>query len=197
MSQPEASQPPVPSSPQPKWQTCDEVELIDAARCDREAFGELYRRHYSAIANYVYRRTGRDDATEDLLSEVFLAVLQGLQRYRHRGVPFRHWVYRIATHKVNRWARTQRRNFLSLDAVGPNAQAAPTEGEAMDVQRLLPQLLSLKPKQQAVLTLHYVEGLSVDEVAQVLKVPAGTVKSRLARARAALEERLRRGEGRS
>lgn len=187
--------PPVSAEPdeQPQgWDGLSERELIDRARKDREAFGELYRRHYDAMGSYVFRRTGCSHATEEILSDLFLSALQSLPRFKHQGVPIRHWLYRIATHSVTRWLRKQKRGFVSLSTLDPVSEdrAEPV----VETPPVLRHLLRMKPKQQAVLSLHYVEGLSVEEVGQVLAIPVGTVKSRLARARDQLAASLQRAE---
>jgi RNA polymerase sigma-70 factor (ECF subfamily) len=170
-------------------------DLIERAKRDRAAFAVLYRRHYDAIAGHVFRRVGDVHAAEDLVAEVFLTAMRYLPRYRQRGVPFRSWLYRIATNKVNRWARRHRRLVLkSLDADQERRSSGPApagEGET-DGELARRALLSLPPKHQAVLTLHYLEGLRVNEVAAVIECRVGTVKSRLSRARKALREQLER-----
>lgn len=172
----------------------DERDLIERAKSDRDAFGELYRRHYRAMAQYIHRRVGDAHATDDLVSELFLSVIRALPNYRYRGLPFRSWLYRIATHTVNRWARKQRRHAsASLDDIGVVSGPRPGDGdERDDPQRVRTALLALSLKHQAVLALHYLEGLSVEEVASVLGCRIGTVKSRLSRGRDALRERMTR-----
>ncbi len=171
----------------------DEGRLVERARQDPRAFAELYRRHRRVIASYVFRRTGDPHVTEDVLSEVFLAALRTLPRYRYRGVPVRVWLFRIATNAVNRWARRQRRRPTGsldtadvADRAGPD-RSTPSLGEA---ERARHALLSIAPKYQAVLSLHYLEGLSLLEVAAVIGCRAGTVKSRLGRGRQALRRQL-------
>ena len=173
---------------------CDdpERELIAQAKRDPKAFAMLYRRHYGAIAGYVQRRVGDSNVTDDLVAEVFLAAIRSLQRYRHRGT-FRAWLYRIATNVVNRWARRhQRRAKLEL-RLFMTTQRQAEEGSVMGsdgVEHARRALLSLSPKHQTVLALHYLEGLSVEGVAEVVGCGTGTVKSRLSRGREALRRRL-------
>ena len=97
---------------------CDsEQDLVERAKRDGEAFAALYRAHRQAIARYIYRRVGDVHATEDLVADVFMIALQSLPRFRSRGVPIRAWFYRIATNRVNRWARRERGRVLKqLDA---------------------------------------------------------------------------------
>jgi RNA polymerase sigma-70 factor (ECF subfamily) len=172
----------------------DEAALIARAGADPDAFALLVRRHYAAMADHLVRRTGDAHATEDLLSELFLAAYRGLGGYRDRGVPFRFWLYRIATRLANRWVRRNRRRFAPVDAahdVADPAACATVAAEARDEsERARALLLELAPRFQAVLALHYLEGLPIDDVAAVLDVRPGTVKSRLSRARDALRERM-------
>ena len=171
----------------------EEADLVERAKRDRQAFAALYGRYYPMLSDYVFRRTGHVHATEDLVSEVFLVVLRTLPRYRYRGVPVRFWMFRIATNAVNRWARRERRHAaMSLSAEQLPDAGSPrrsTDGE-VDPERARRALLSLSPKHQAVLSLHYFEGLAVKEVAAVIGCRVGTVKSRLARGRDALRQEL-------
>jgi len=173
----------------------DERELVERAKSDRAAFAALYRRHYRALSSHVLRRTGDVHTTEDLVSDVFLTALRTLPRYRYRGVPFRFWLLRIATNAVNRWARRRRRRVTETAQVAELADAATVRSSTdggLDVERAQRALLSLPPKYQAVLSLHYLEGLALGEVATVIGCRVGTVKSRLARAREALGAALSR-----
>jgi RNA polymerase sigma-70 factor, ECF subfamily len=175
------------------WPTADdEGDLIARARSDRDAFATLYRRHYRLLADHVYRRTGDAHATEDIVADVFLTVLRTLPRYRYRGVPVRFWLLRIATNAVNHWARRLRRHpTVALEPEQLSAaDADESRDHAADPQRTQQALLALPPKFQAVLSLHYFESLSVAEIAAVIGCRVGTVKSRLARAREALREKL-------
>jgi len=177
---------------------CDDSDrtLVTRAQRDAAAFAEIYRRNCHAIAGYILRRIGDRHATDDLVAEVFLAAMRALPRYRYRGVPLRAWLYRIATNTVNRWAkRNPWRNTVSLGLdrephESPAAASPSGEDVAGHAARARRAMLSLSLKHQSVLALHYLEDLSLEEVAVVLGCRVGTVKSRLSRARDALRERL-------
>ena len=154
--------------------------LIERAKHDSQAYAELYRQHYGAIAGYLLRRTGDRHAAEDLASETFLSAWKALRGYRDRGVPFRSWLMRIATNKANRWSRDLKRRRRHVRALGLENRASDSQHTSTGIQRAL---LGLAERDQAVLVLHHVEGLSVAQVADVLGTREGTVKSRLARAR--------------
>lgn len=171
------------------WTDVDgEQSLIERARHDRRAFAVLYRRHYAAVAGYLYRRTGDVHVTEDLVADVFVSALRAMPRYRQRGRPFRNWLYAIATNAANRWARRRRRWFH--EPLNDQTATAAEEDRHHAAGEAQQALLALSPKHQAVLTLHHVEGLRVEEVAAILGCRVGTVKSRLSRARAQLRARL-------
>jgi RNA polymerase sigma-70 factor (ECF subfamily) len=160
-----------------------DAELVARAQADPEAFAAIYRLHYSTIGRYLYRRVGDRTAAEDLVAETFLIALREIRRFQWRGVPVLHWLFRIATHAANRWAR--RRRFLDLAHI-PEGIA----GEAPDRMFLHKALRRLPSRFQEVLALHYLAELPVVDVARLLGVPPGTVKSRLSRARDALRRRL-------
>ncbi|MCH9035090.1 MAG: RNA polymerase sigma factor [Planctomycetes bacterium] len=178
-----------------EWDTAESADrdLISRAGHDRGAFALLYRQHYEAIAGHVFRRTGDAHVTDDIVAETFLAAMRSISRFRFRGIPFRAWLFRIATNKVNRWARKRRRDAVkSLESSGAvdAAASSATRESGHEADRARKAMWTLLPKHQAVLSLHYLEGMSLQEVASVIGCRVGTVKSRLARGRDALRERL-------
>ena len=168
----------------------DERSLVERAKRDRKAFALLYRSHYRSIAGYIYRRVGDVHTTEDLVADVFTAAMQALPRYRHRGLPVRAWLFRIASNRVNRWVRRQRRRAMApLTGDEAACEAQPADGPSrLDDARAA--LLTLPPKYQTALALHYLEGMPIAEVALATGCRVGTIKSRLARGRDALRRRL-------
>ena len=151
--------------------------LIEAAKNDRGAVAELYRIHYYAVSTYVHRRISNEEDANDVVSEVFIAMVVGLPKFRWRGVPFCIWLYRIATHKISRWAR--RRRWLVLDQFDELQTGVSNRPDQIDSEFIALALESLPVKLQDALSLHYLEGLSVAEIASVLNRSEGTVKSRL------------------
>jgi RNA polymerase sigma-70 factor (ECF subfamily) len=170
-----------------------ETALLLAAKHDPHALSELYRLHYPAIARYIMRRVGQMSIAEDLVADVFLNMVRYLPRFRVGPTPFRAWLYRLATNRVNRWARWQRRRAwrqLQDDVCARNDQ--PRREEAAHVRAAL---LTLPLPNQTVLALHYLEAMRLEEIAAVVGCAVGTVKSRLARGRVMLRALLQEGEG--
>ena len=158
------------------------------ARSDPDAFASLYRAHSPAIARYVRRRVGDPDLTDDLVAETFTVALEKLGGYRERGLPFRAWLYRLASTAIHRWVRRQR---LRVTAAFDREPEAPEDESSAAVELARATLLRLPVRYQTALALHYLEGLSVAEIAAVSQCRPGTVKARLSRGRELLRERLR------
>jgi RNA polymerase sigma-70 factor (ECF subfamily) len=171
-------------------QSYDERELVERAKSDPAALAELYRLHYQAIAAHVRRRIGSQADADDVVAETFLAVVRYLPRYRWTGVPFQAWLYRLAANQVNRWAKQRRRWVIEQLRSETVCQNNRDESSNHDVERLRLALLTLAPRYQSVLSLYYLEEMPTAAIAQALGCRVGTVKSRLARGRAALRRLL-------
>jgi RNA polymerase sigma-70 factor (ECF subfamily) len=170
-----------------------EHRLLEAAKHDTNALSELYRQHYEAISRHVVRRVGQRTIAEDLVADVFLTMVRYLPRYRIGPTPFRHWLYRLATNRVNRWARWQsRRAWQQLQDVPSRKRESDQQAEADHVRAAL---LTLPLRFQSVLALHYLEEMGLEDISQILGCPLGTVKSRLARGRAMLRTLLTESDG--
>lgn len=180
--------PPVPPA--------DESRLIEAARSgDLEAFNALIRRYQDRLYNMAYRIMGDHDSAADAVQEALIAAFRGIRSFR--GGSFQAWLARIVTNACyDELRRRRRRPQASLEALfvveqGPEAEwtLPPVEGpesyvENRELAELLHQALqSLPEDQRVVLVLADVEGYSYEEIAEILRVPIGTVKSRLSRAR--------------
>lgn len=167
-----------------------EPTTANASHQTPQAFGDFYREHYQAIAGLIYRRTGDTHVTEDLTADVFLAAYKSMDDYRGQVPPIV-WLRRIANNRVNRWVRREiglrgilRRLPLISAFVPPEANSTQPRSAALAA------LLRLPIDQQEVLSAHYLEGLSLEEVALMLSISPAAAKSRLARARDALRREL-------
>lgn len=166
----------------PIRQTSGEQALIDRARTDPEAFGELYRLHYHAIASYLLRRTGDHALAEDLAADTFVAAMRGLPRYRDTGAGLRPWLYRIAANKANRASRKPAHPLATRPAAhDPDHERHAVLRAAID---------TLPARWRTVITLAYWSPLTTHQIAITLGIAEGTVKSRLARAREALRREI-------
>ena len=176
----------------------EERSLVAAARHDPEAAGRLFDRHYPEIIRYIYHITLNHSVAEELTSNVFFAAFRRLGLFRWRGIPFRAWLYRIATNEIRMHFRRQKR--LLATQAGPVDPEHPSEGPtaeavaaAQDDYRLLHQaLLALGEKYRTVLVLHYLEGRSLAEIGEITRRREGTIKSQLHRGLSRLKQALER-----
>jgi RNA polymerase sigma-70 factor (ECF subfamily) len=170
----------------------DEECVSRAQAGDRKAFSELVRRHQDRVYRYLLRMLGsREDALE-LTQDAFVKAWQALPQWQPEA-QFRTWLFRIANNTaLDALRRRKLVEFVpledSFDAPGsepdPERQAQATQ----EVRLLEASLKRLAPEHRDILLLREVEEMSYEEIGRVLSLSEGTVKSRLARARAALIE---------
>jgi RNA polymerase sigma factor (sigma-70 family) len=155
-----------------------------------ESFAEIFDRHYVAVHRYLARRTSSAQA-DDLASTTFVVAFERRRSFRPDSTSARPWLLGIATNLLNERFRVERRErgtLLLLSAERPaNDHGA---SDQPDTGQLAEALATLDPSQRDVLLLHAWEELSYEEIAEALDIPIGTVRSRLARARAHLRSRL-------
>ncbi len=174
----------------------DEDRILGAAaKEDTEAAGRLFDKYYSEVLSYIHHCTFDSAVTEDLTSNVFLAAFRHLGRYRWRQIPFRAWLFRIATNEVRmHWRRLRRVKMVSLEpdadihAAGPSAADSL---EAAEEYRLVHRaLLELRLKYRTVIILRYFEHKAIAEICEITGRKEGTVKSQLHRGLARLQDIL-------
>ena len=156
------------------------------------AFGELFARYKNSIYGYVRRRVDDPGRAEEITQDVFLALVQHRNGYEVRA-SFRTYLYRIALNRVVAEHRKKKEDQpLPEDSSPAGSGSDPTV-----VQQVREALARLEPEQREIVLLREYQGLSYQEIAEVLKIPVGTVRSRLFRAKLALRDLLApaRGEG--
>lgn len=182
----------------------EEQTLIQAAqRGDLEAFNRLVLSYQDMVYNQAYRMLSDAAAAADAAQEAFIAAFRNIRGFR--GGVFKAWLLRIVTNICyDDLRRRQRRPTTSLEPLDDageeiespawlsDPRAAPEEAlERRELERAIMRCLDrLPPEFRAVVLLVDVQGLDYDEAAHSLGRPVGTVKSRLARARARLQECL-------
>jgi RNA polymerase sigma-70 factor (ECF subfamily) len=161
---------------------------------DRAAFTELMHRHESRIYALAWRLMGNRQDALDATQEVFLQLLRKLDRYDSRAA-FTTWLYRVATNVCYDLLRRRRRQPGVSHDSEPPAIEDPRAEEPFTSVELRPELSSalaeLSEEFRAVVVLHDIEQLRYSDIAEVLGIPVGTVKSRLSRGRHELAKLLR------
>jgi RNA polymerase sigma-70 factor, ECF subfamily len=176
------------------WPESDEA-LVELARSDPEAFGELYERNVKRVYNYLYYRTGARPDAEDLTARTFMQALSHLPKYRQYGVPFSAWLLRIAHNLVANWFRDKKKNVVPLDAVGEIHQGrAGDPGEAVEEkekrQELLEAVAALPEERRQLILLRFVEGMRAADIAVVMGRSEGAVKALLHRTMEGLRKNI-------
>lgn len=177
----------------------DDSDLVELARKDRAAFGELYERYAKKVYGYIYYRTGNHHDAEDLTARVFHRALVHIQTYVERGVPFQAWLYRIAHNLVANWHRDRnRRKVIPLDefvAMGLRSEAPESTTEAQDEQeKLIAAIRKLPEERQQLLILKFVDKLSNQEIGEAMDRSEGAIKSLYHRTLLALRDELTRSD---
>lgn len=165
-------------------------------RGDTGAFEVLVRRHERTIFNLMYRMLGDYDDAAETSQEVFLSAYRAIGQFRGEA-NFSTWLYRIAlNHATTRRKGTSARQkrLVPIDGADmvDDGQVGPAESlEKKELRESVQRALNeLEPEDAAVILLRDLQDVSYEDVARVLKIPVGTVKSRLHRARQALKARL-------
>jgi len=183
--------------------TADELELIKEAMSGSEsAFDDLYRKYERLVYYIAYKNTRNDADAKDVVQETFLEVKRTIHTLQNPQA-FKFWLNRITLSKCKNLFR--KNHYVNIDS-------EQVSGEAMNVEErsyliphansrkesdciVLNQLINELPKgQRDVLILFYLEELHLEEIAELLDIPLGTVKSRLSYARDALKEKVERYE---
>jgi RNA polymerase sigma-70 factor, ECF subfamily len=177
--------------------------MARVAEDDQRAFSELVRRYQARVTNLVSRVLNDRECSDDLAQEVFVRVFVHRRNYR-RGSKLSTWVFTIAANlaKNEIRRRVRRRNWFSLDALqevlkdSASVLADPTEGRERTLERQQFQqeigraIATIPEKYRLSLVLRDVEGLPYEDIAVVLGIPGGTVRSRINRARSMLKRKL-------
>jgi RNA polymerase sigma-70 factor (ECF subfamily) len=181
--------------------------LLEATKTgDDAAFAELVRRYRNQITNYVYRMTNDYDLAVDLAQETFMRVYAAAERYQ-TSYAFSTYIYRIATNlAISELRRRKRRRLVSLSSFFGERESPsdtceldiPDKGALQDVTFVEDErraavaraIATLPEKYRAPLVLRDVEERSYDEIARILGMNEGTVKSRINRARTFLRDKL-------
>ncbi|QBD79478.1 sigma-70 family RNA polymerase sigma factor [Ktedonosporobacter rubrisoli] len=173
----------------------DDAELVTASQAgSQEAFAQLVQRHQRRVFNLVFRMLQQYEEANEVTQETFFAAWQGLHSFRGDS-RFSTWLYRIA-YNCSLKQLEQRKRDKALQTAMQEERAirdhgTRTELEVRDCQNLVREQLSLLPaKYRIVLVLRHLQEMTYEEMAEILTMPIGTIKTHLFRARNLLKERL-------
>jgi RNA polymerase sigma-70 factor, ECF subfamily len=178
----------------------DEAKLIARSlKQDSDAFGQLVERYATVIVNLAYRMVGDRTEAEDLAQETFVAAFKALPRFRAES-KFSTWLYRIAANKCKDWLRVKRPGQGAQDVDVDEVFDEGAVAEERTPERLLSQqqvaaqldqaIQRLPPLYREAFVLKHVEGLSYEEMQEIVGVNADTLKMRVYKGRLQLSREL-------
>lgn len=175
--------------------TLTDAQLLLASAADRNAFGEVFDRHARAIYRFAFRRVGTELA-KDVTAETFSIAFERRAAFDPTRGDVLPWLFGIATNVIRNYRRAERRQLRIAWTDCESVEALDEIDERLDAARARPALaralLALRPDDRDTLLLLAWTDLGYDGIAQALEIPAGTVGSRLSRARRVVREELRR-----
>jgi RNA polymerase sigma-70 factor (ECF subfamily) len=183
-----------------EFEGIEEVEIVKkAVEGDEKAFEFIVKKYQNKVGNLIFKIVGDSSVVDDLTQEVFLKVFESLKDYRFGSAVYT-WIYRITVNVcIDEIRRRQRHRTLSLsEVVSQNPKVEPSyspvekSAERKELREIIEKAVSKLPiEYKTALILREFEDLQYEEIAKILKVSVGTVKSRIFRARKLLAEHLK------
>lgn len=171
-----------------------EAELVQRSQSDLRAFTELYEHYFPRVYKYVYYRVGERTVTEDLVSTIFLKVVERIDSYRERKGEFSPWVFRIAHNVVMDYYRTMTRLEVPLEeSAGETINTRFTERqviERLSDEEILAQISLLADREREIIGLKFGAGLGNGQIAKLLDLSDNHVAVILYRAMKKLRQRI-------
>jgi RNA polymerase sigma-70 factor, ECF subfamily len=180
----------------------NEEAILEKIKENPSNFSAFFKLYYKPIFGYIFRRIGVFDDSADIASETFLKAFQHIHQFTYRGISIKVWLYRIASNEINLHFRNQHKqlsfidNNLSAEKIIFKKQLEQDkeilERELKQHQQyfqVLEQLKTLPDKYQTVIALRYFEGKDNKEIALILNIKEGTLKSLLSRGVEKLREK--------
>ena len=171
-----------------------EIELLKRIKQNPADFSELFKLYYKQIFGYIFRRTGIFDDSADIAADTFMSAFQYINRFSYKGISIKIWLYRIATNEVNQYLRIRQKHnslFSRIDFENVDQFNTLLHDDKIELETELQQheqfitvmneLKTLPVKYQEVISLRYFEGKDNKEIAEILDMNEGTLKSLLSR----------------
>ena len=177
----------------------DDAEIIERVKAgDDDAFELLVRKYQKSIYRLAYRMTGDHFTADELSMETFLRAYKSIKRFR-KGANFFNWLYTIGIHLCLNYLKKEKKRFsMESDKISNISSKNRKEAGLLDKvivketdQKIREAISHLPEKLKIVLLLRIEEELSYEEISRILRIPQGTVMSRLNRARSSLQKSMK------
>jgi RNA polymerase sigma-70 factor (ECF subfamily) len=172
----------------------DETDLLKRIRDNPEHFSELFKLYYRQIFGYIIRRTGSFNDSADIAADTFLNAFRNIHNFRYTGISIKVWLYRIATNEINLYFRHKQKHnsvFERIDIADNSTFKNYIAEDRKEIEAelkhhnmflsILKELKTLPVKYQEVISLRYFENKENKEIAEILNIKEGTIKSLLSR----------------
>jgi len=170
-----------------------EDQLVERAKAEPDAFGELYDHYFAQIYRFVYSRLRDQDAAEDVTSEVFFKALRAIHRYKPSGHPFSAWLYQISVNAIADHYRSKRPEQDLDAAIGVSDKQAPVDeriAQRDEAARIWAAIDSLPPQQRTAMTLKLGEDMKLAQIGEIMGKSEGAIKLLIHRGMIGVRQRL-------
>jgi RNA polymerase sigma-70 factor (ECF subfamily) len=163
-------------------QIYDELLVLKCQQGSRDAFEELVERWQRRLWHYAFQLTGSESVAWDVVQEAWFAIIRGLSKLQDAAV-FPRWAFRILNNKCADWRRKQNLQSRLHKELVKQAKSQPEkkQNSSEELESLRAAIAKLPPDSRALLALRYHEGFDMGQIAEILDIVEGTVKSRLHR----------------
>jgi RNA polymerase sigma-70 factor (ECF subfamily) len=156
-----------------------EDQLVERAKSEPDAFGELYDHYVGQIHRFVYSRMRNQEAAEDVTSEVFFKALRAIGRYKPSGHPFSSWLYQISVNAIADHYRSRRPTSNIDDAIGVSDDQTPVDERTIqrsEAARVWAAIADLPTQQRTAMTLKLGEDLKLAQIGEIMGKSEGAIK---------------------
>jgi len=178
----------------PAQEISDELTLVQAAQADPRKFEPLYRKYFPTITKFVYQRVNEKDSAYDITATVFYDALRNINKYKHQGVPFSAWLYRIAINKINEaYRKNNSRRTIAVDNEGLNNLHGEIELDvtAEKDEQLFSTLDKLEKEEMELIEMRFFENRSFKEICDITGMGESACKMRVYRILEKLKTQLK------
>ncbi len=172
----------------------NETEILDKIKHNPDDFSEIFTLYYKPIFGYILRRTGSFDDSADIAAETFLKSFKGIKNFNYTGISVKVWLYRIATNEINLYFRKRNKYisvFKKINLDDESLISKYIKDDRLEIEEelqlheqfleILRELKTMPVKYQEVISLRYFEGKDNTEIAEILNIKMGTLKSLISR----------------
>ena len=161
-----------------------ELQQIEAAKLNPARFDVLYDKYYKSIFVFVYRRTGNEELSADITSQVFLKALINIPKFEYKGVPFSAWLFRIAFNEINMYFRKNNADrVVSLERGNMKEMITEVQEETSSdaEKKMMTALATMDPNDIQLIELRFFEKRSFAEVGNIIGVTENNAKVKVYR----------------